>query len=269
MVMHTLNCTYGGGINHEAESCCCFLGRVAEQIRRCRWSSWAAARLNCQDCCQDSLSSKVHLLGIFSLPWCQRCNADSDTCGKCFVLQTESFSIHSLQNMFPSCHRGWDWCRDFAQVSCPPHVIRLTLTSQEDCAISSHPLGTEQGRRARMILRIWVKKQGWRLVAELGTGPVLLQCWCMFLGGQLCSCKGRRMWDTPPVASGEAIQWGEKWCWAPREERWMHGSQMLHSGFLPWFLVCQWREEWGEEREESTAACVLLGSATCSSPLYE
>lgn len=73
MVMHTLNCTYGGGINHEAESCCCFLGRVAEQIRRCRWSSWAAARLNCQDCCQNSLSSKVHLLGIFSLPWCQRC----------------------------------------------------------------------------------------------------------------------------------------------------------------------------------------------------
>lgn len=33
MVMHTLNCTYGGGINHEAESCCCFLGRIAEQIK--------------------------------------------------------------------------------------------------------------------------------------------------------------------------------------------------------------------------------------------
>lgn len=29
MVMHTLNCTYGGGINHDAKSCCCFVGRIA------------------------------------------------------------------------------------------------------------------------------------------------------------------------------------------------------------------------------------------------
>lgn len=85
MVMHTLNCTYGGGINHEAESCCCFLGRMAEQVRR----------LNCQDCCQNSLIVEVDLVGVASFPChgCQRCSADSGTCGKCFGLQIESLSL--------------------------------------------------------------------------------------------------------------------------------------------------------------------------------
>lgn len=34
MVMHTLNCTYGGGINHDAKCCCSFVGRISGEGKK-------------------------------------------------------------------------------------------------------------------------------------------------------------------------------------------------------------------------------------------
>lgn len=36
----------------------------------------------------------------------------------------------------------------------------------------------------------------------------------------------------------------------------MDGPQMLHAGFLPWFLACQWQVR--ATREETVLARVLL-----------
>lgn len=153
MVMHILNCTYGGGINHEAESCCCFLGRMAEQMRRCSLSQ-AAARLNCQDCCQNLLSFKVDLVGVASFPCrgCQRCSADSDTCGRCFGLQTESFSIHSLQDVSPSHHTGWD--------SSPPGVKSLTLIFPGGLCHLLTSFGHRAGKKSKDVLED-INKESW------------------------------------------------------------------------------------------------------------
>lgn len=56
--------------------------------------------------------------------------------------------------------------------------------------------------------------------------------------------------DTPP--SGESSLVGRKVILSSKGEGWIHGSQMLHAGFLPWFLVCQWQGEWGERRERTS-----------------
>lgn len=154
--------------------CCCFLGRIAEQIRRCRRSSRAAAKLNCQDCCQNSLSSQVDLVGVASFP-CreyQRCSADSDTCGQCCGLHTESLSVRSLHSMSPSHRRGWDRCRSFAlcvgkarpcrahglpmqepsQASCPPGVKGLIPMFPGGLCDLLTPSGHRAGRKSKDAL---------------------------------------------------------------------------------------------------------------------
>lgn len=133
MVMHTLNCTYGGGINHDAKSRCCFVGRIAGGVRRCRQSSQVAVMLSCRDCCQDSLSLKVESVGVASFPSCgwRRCNVYSDTCGKHFGLQTESLCVCSLQFASPSRLWGWDCRRDFSPCQQSKALLQSWATHQE------------------------------------------------------------------------------------------------------------------------------------------
>lgn len=97
-------------------------------------------------------------------------------------------------------------------------------------------------------------------MAELGTAPVLVQCWCVFLGAHLYSFKGRRMWDTPPVASGESSPVGRKVMLSSkgRVDGWLSDAACWFSSVISGVSVGVRARREGKEREESMPACVLL-----------
>lgn len=251
MIMHTLNCTYGGGINHEAESFCCFLGRIAQQIRRSRQSSQAAARLNRQDCCQNLLSLKVNLVGVASFPCCGIKGAMQT------VIPVGSVLI-CKQNFSPFIHCRMClpyamWAGIDAGTLHRSHVLQVLKAwlwsfQEDDVYDLLTTFRHRAGKKSKDALETINKEAGIKPCGR--TGPVLSQCWCMFLGGNLCSFRGRRMWTHHLLES--QVQWGEKWYWAPRERG---GYMALRCCMLVFF-----HDFWcvsGRERREKRAHQLL------------